>query len=536
MIVYCTQLWLGTDIDSLLGVIGDWLSRKLKTDIDIDKLIQTGRFDKGSMKITVEKDADSYPQLIAFRLTHPDSDVSGRRWITELGMRKMDEASEIEFTVLLQTDSISILVDQSIQPTRPYIVQQVLERCYPTSRTVGTSLLEFDEHNADSLWELINDRSRTYPLVIISPTPTHNYIIPPEDLHFQLKGVAQVAQILPYANTYRIEDILTRRYTAFRGAINIVFSAVSNQDDWNIPNRLMRPEELEEISYRTTDDPAKDVLAIVAHRVNLPNKWRHISPEAVRVSSLKRRIDHQTSEFMESAATAESKQMVYEIEQLLSIQDQELKELTNEKTQLQKLMNFMEGESQELKNQIQELETENKGLKTSLAYVPTRNRSADSVEEFHSALVRLINQTPTLEDSLLTIQTLFPNRVLVLNSAFESAHEAQEFKYADRAFDLLWKLVTDYWEALKSGKGDTTAKDIFGDTAFAPTESETVKNNRRARELRTFVYEGEHVEMLKHLIIGVKPSKFDTMRTHFHWDARKQIIVIGHCGKHLDHS
>jgi hypothetical protein len=45
---------------------------------------------------------------------------------------------------------------------------------------------------------------------------------------------------------------------------------------------------------------------------------------------------------------------------------------------------------------------------------------------------------------------------------------------------------------------------------------------------------GKQIEMLKHLRIGVKDSAAETLRIHFHWDAKDQRIVIGHCGKHLD--
>jgi hypothetical protein len=37
------------------------------------------------------------------------------------------------------------------------------------------------------------------------------------------------------------------------------------------------------------------------------------------------------------------------------------------------------------------------------------------------------------------------------------------------------------------------------------------------------------------LKIGVKPSDATTFRAHFHWDAAKRLVVLGHCGKHLDH-
>jgi hypothetical protein len=59
-------------------------------------------------------------------------------------------------------------------------------------------------------------------------------------------------------------------------------------------------------------------------------------------------------------------------------------------------------------------------------------------------------------------------------------------------------------------------------------ESDTVSNNKRGRKLRTFVYNGQPVEMLPHLKIGVKDSEYETLRIHFMWDADARVIVIGH--------
>jgi hypothetical protein len=39
--------------------------------------------------------------------------------------------------------------------------------------------------------------------------------------------------------------------------------------------------------------------------------------------------------------------------------------------------------------------------------------------------------------------------------------------------------------------------------------------------------------MLRHLKIGVGDDLTKTIRVHFHWDADREKIVIGHCGEHL---
>ena len=35
--------------------------------------------------------------------------------------------------------------------------------------------------------------------------------------------------------------------------------------------------------------------------------------------------------------------------------------------------------------------------------------------------------------------------------------------------------------------------------------------------------------------IGNKESDAETFRAHFEWDGVERKVVLGHCGKHLDH-
>jgi len=57
--------------------------------------------------------------------------------------------------------------------------------------------------------------------------------------------------------------------------------------------------------------------------------------------------------------------------------------------------------------------------------------------------------------------------------------------------------------------------------------------NKTMRRQRTFEYEGEQVEMFRHLKIGVADDCTKTIRVHFHWDSSRQQIIIGYCGAHL---
>jgi hypothetical protein len=60
-----------------------------------------------------------------------------------------------------------------------------------------------------------------------------------------------------------------------------------------------------------------------------------------------------------------------------------------------------------------------------------------------------------------------------------------------------------------------------------------VMRNKAMRCQRTFAYEGEQIEMFRHLKIGTDDNVAKTIRVHFHWDADRKRIVIAYCGEHF---
>lgn len=106
------------------------------------------------------------------------------------------------------------------------------------------------------------------------------------------------------------------------------------------------------------------------------------------------------------------------------------------------------------------------------------------------------------------------------------------FVYGRQLLDMLKRLVTEYRDKLSEG-GDNAARQVFGKNEYSAKESETVMSNKAMRRERTFDYDGEEVEMFRHLKIGVADDETKTIRVHFHWDAEREKIVIGYCGGHL---
>ncbi|MBI2767021.1 MAG: hypothetical protein HYX53_14065 [Chloroflexi bacterium] len=336
--------------------------------------------------------------------------------------------------------------------------------------------------------------------------------------------MAEIVVIPPNANTFKIQDVLGSNYSAWRGAVNIVMPYFRQNDA--PANRRILADELSILS-----DPEEELLSLITHRMNLPLSWAHISQQTVE----RERARRLTEAGRQSAAVSgDLASYTTLLQEELSQSEERIKRQQEELESKDADIAFWESNAQETDAKLRGERFEVSRLKALLQSAPI-GASNGLLPGTREAVFRALNQQPTLEDALTIVAELFADRVTVLESAWNSASESQSFRYSSRALELLWKLATDYWEALDAGKGDVVARGAFGQ-AYAALESETVNGNPGAIKRRTFAYRGEHLVMTKHLKIGIKDSVAETWRCHFEWLASESRIVIGHCGRHLDFS
>ena len=142
------------------------------------------------------------------------------------------------------------------------------------------------------------------------------------------------------------------------------------------------------------------------------------------------------------------------------------------------------------------------------------------------------NLSVTPVEALRTAAELFPNRIVVLPSAYESADKVdRNSKRGGRLLKLLLKLGTDYFDVLTE-KGDAEARKVFSPSEYSACESDTVRTGGLGR-LRDFVYDGAQIRMEQHLKIGIAANTSVTLRCYFAWIAQEKKFVIGYCGEHL---
>ena len=184
-------------------------------------------------------------------------------------------------------------------------------------------------------------------------------------------------------------------------------------------------------------------------------------------------------------------------------------------------------ENEELTKKIKKLEEENKSLSKIFSDCITK-------VDVGSLFIKAYSKGNLLKVSecLTLIISLFGDRVEVLNEAWLSASEADNyFTQTDKLFSLLFRLLTDGYD-LKQKTGDSLIS-VFTKDEYSSKESETTENNRYLRNQRKFIYKGKCIYTPAHLKIGVANNHALTLRIHFIYDESAKKFVISHCGNHL---
>jgi len=140
----------------------------------------------------------------------------------------------------------------------------------------------------------------------------------PNKLQEQLVGLAQVVYSPDEVNSWDMEDCLTRRYSAWDGAINIIFPSFGRGFS---RNRLLLSEMLESMRDENIN-LSREILSIITHTTNGFKKRHHFSPTDVRAKRQKDQRLKLKSKFDEMAAGGEYQSLAEQAFQQLEEQDE----------------------------------------------------------------------------------------------------------------------------------------------------------------------------------------------------------------------
>ena len=121
-------------------------------------------------------------------------------------------------------------------------------------------------------------------------------------------------------------------------------------------------------------------------------------------------------------------------------------------------LSTMRSAYEDKEEEVLKLEADVESLKYALSGKRTNSDNETAIKSLNplrNAVTAAFSGKITLEQILHLIGALFPDRVIITDTAFNSAANSHSFQYCARALDLLISLVTIYWEALASGQPDS---------------------------------------------------------------------------------
>ena len=457
--------------------------------------------------------ADDQGKIWAARISYRGDRVAGREWVTDLFVEQR-HGSLVRFGAQLTCKCPTN--DPGFDHSRPRVVRDVLGVL--AGEADGEALTNEVEpvltSEVEQLVSLLYNPARRLPVVVVSVDDNGGAQIDVDRLATRLSGTAHLRS-LSIEPSFELTRQIGKRMSAFNGAMRLYMPGLEQESEnpfqhplWLAPTTGLNPRALNQVASRI-----------------LPLGFRDPEGDARfwRVGLLRQAASRIVAN---EAAGSREEQLEAEIEALRL----EKSVLEESEEAAESLMYEEASKLSGVQSELARLEDENYNLRQRLRTTgsPAENSLTPLLED---DVQSLFEQNPSLEASLRIIGSVFPDRVEILGTAYDSARDSSGFRHRKKAFNLLWSLCTDYWSSLSEGQGDVTARSCFG-SGYAAKESDSLSVAGRKR--RTFLYDGSEFLMEKHLKIGVADNRAETLRVHFEWLGESRVIVIGHCGGHLD--
>lgn len=597
--------------ESVVGALARWLVQDRNLDQDAEELAQRlalgmeaeelGEEGSGAVLESAATRAPGsgeivYPHLFCARLRHPDRRVRGRTWVLEVGLRHPSrDAEELVFSVLLQTEDTGAATRAAVRATCPGVVPVLLEDCAPLGTVPGCDVEELYEEEAPAFKDRTWDAERRHPIVLLSfDGRSGGYMANPEGLLGVCYGLADVVRIPRDVDTWELQAMLGKRFSAYHGAINVLFAPKDGQ----VETDLLLPQTLEMVS---DGEAIAMVLETITARTNKSRRWKHTPLDDVHKALAQVRaaaaqleaggqaggggaetqpdegdgeLERMFDQLAEDSARYEAQARGFsdgllrlwgrrqepafraaELREALEVAaEQRGRPSLEQQLQLEfflhagRIAQLRAGPAAKARQAGQGgqagaekvLAAYDKALQEHWqGVVPTMQEAGlqaelDDIRDTVAALRDKDDSRLDLGRVLVLVAFLYPERVVVLKTAADSAEKSDRdfFRYPLKAYRQLAKLAGRYWAVLADpeGGGDSRAREIFGDDYSA---KEAVLSDD-CKAMRTFAYKGKKHFMQPHLKIGTGDNRAETLRIHFKWLAgREKRIVIGHCGEHL---
>lgn len=537
MLVYANRLRLhGAEAELVaFRAIGVWLKEQLGFGLHPDQLRRKGEYrgrrGKRNSRLRIFSCYEGEPALCAWVLKHGDTEVRGRQWTVEVGVKK--SAGVLEVSCVVKTDERSTLVSSPVSASQPRVIRYIFSSVASNrwdaafADAVPGQIFRPVGQDRDSYRGLLYEverPDRDAAIVLVSPTREGEYPIDPTALQRTLIGLAHVVHVLPGSDTWEMEEVVGRRWSAWDGAVNVLSIPSPSGSVWS---RLFLLDEIRD--WGEGPQRISQVLAWVTGKTNLARLREHVRPDGVRLLATHRRMEELRATALNMKEAVLRRALIEASREAEEEQERLFEGFAEENESLEDELSRFKDDLRDTRDELRSKNFELNALKDQLSALGTDT----SVEFDPDPLLELIARKgpPSSAECLDIIERYHGDKCIVLESARVSARKSR-FMNGGKLLDLLVRLMNGYRTGLLAG-GDSKAREVFGRGEYAAKESESVMANPDLRRYRTFEYDGAQVEMFRHLKSGIADDSTQTIRVHFHWDGVRRKVVIGHCGEHL---
>lgn len=524
------------DWASLIKIVRSWISRNRNARFDRTQLSKAWFFKDGELRgddafksflkvVTEIGDGErGKPEFWALRFEHQDTKFKHRRWYTDIGITTIEKG--FSFSLVLSHELASGyygLEPELPLSTSPALIHELLTNesiaVYSGDLRLSSGPILLDKKNVHTFWEIIKNSSRRLPIVLLMPNNLNGEIkLDYTSLAKQTAGTA----IIYYGAinvSHSLREILPDEYMCYAGYVRIYqpcLNFVSPTDP-----RRHRYFSKTDIELRSADK----IEEIIARSIARHELYMFTSSltylEDVYTKARERRLQ----QLKQEGKSNEEWLALYE-EENIKLNDK-IKQLEFSLSGKEQKLYNLEDENDAAQFKIQSLSQQNQNLNIALAQL---QKKAD--------LCQIISDLPSsLLDIIAIFEVWFSDKIAFTSKAKESAR-ISKFKDVGIAWrciydisTLLYSLYFDSAFQKKDIEKEWESRTKFG---FARGESKTTKRDNSLMALRKDYYKGEEIDISPHISYG--KGEQQCLRIHFFVHQQEKIIIIGHCGDHLETS
>jgi hypothetical protein len=454
-----------------------------------------------------------------------DRSLPGKRfWYTDVGL-KLISASTVTVCVKVSHGLNREFVGMEPNPPLPSAPRFVRDIFQKTGLTILSSRLqlswmarEIRSGEVHLLEDAIFNTARSCPVIFVNGAFHPEYFpISPDNLQRDLVGKAQVFWSGDDCELgEELKFMLPRDYIGRYRSIRVYLPKVDrNVEGDNFRHRFFTGYEIQELGASRIIDAIVSAIARGHSNREADSFLTHADLYA-HVRALKlNRLTSENEPTQEWIQTLQEE--IKRLEEKCDLNDELIKEGDRQISSLQ--ADCFKSEAQTQRLLAMRLERTRGESDTGLLAYRKLSNNADKAKPL---------------DCLHGLMFLYPDRVRILPTAFNSAMDSDGFRHTEGLWDLLETLGNNYYNTMcgDGGGGDEKARSVFG-SQYSAQESEAVTRSPRLCKTREFIDGDTKRTMFRHLKIGVKDSIAETIRVHFDWDSDTKTIIIGYCGPHL---